>query len=1195
MREPDVSSCGVRRRPGLRLSGPAPVALLVLWAACAGATQIRVGWSEIARTIRASGDTIILLPPVILVRDSVRVEAGPLPLIPDHDYRVDYAAREVRLARAWPVGTRIVVRYRSLPTTLPIRRQWMAPSDTAVADPVSAGRPVPAGGLPSIARVQPVLEPAGDLRIGGTKTFAIQVGSDRDLALEQSLRVSVNGRVGRDVDVTAELSDQNLPIQPEGTTEDIREIDKVLVQVASPHYQAVLGSYDIAWSRGEFGRYARRLDGAQVQTRHDQWSVMAGVATARGRYRTYQLPVIDGNQGPYRLTDEAGMTGIVVIAGTERVWIDGELLRRGDNNDYTMDYAAGEITFARKRLVTGDMRVIADYEYTAEDYGRTSVLMGADFATAGKGWQVAVLFAQEGDNASEPLALSIDDTARSAIAAAGDDPLAAARPGWTARAGGAYRAVSVDSAHFAYVGDAAYGDYDVSFTHVGSGKGSYTREQGFFSAVYTWRGPGQGDWVPYILYPLPERRRLATFCTGVRPFSRATLDGEVALSDVDRNTLSTIGDGNNRALAGRASFVLDATPLDMGGRDLGTVGLSAVVRAVEPGFSPMTRTTEAEDSRRWGLPVDAGRDQERTGTFAARYVPRPGHELALDVGAFDRDTTADGPAYRAYRSGAGWRTRATGWPALQAYAEVIRSRASRPGEDAVNDQITRGAASATYAVGHLVPGARFEGELDVASAGGRRVRGTRYDEYGAQIATAGIGAFAASAGVERRVDQAFDTTLASWADQQRALTQTWRAAVRQWHGFSLAGEYAWRRREGPAVGPATVSDVADVDAELDTRNGLLRNRVRYRVAATRTARRERIYVRAEQGHGDFAPRDPDDDRQYLAEDEVIEVPPGDPRASYVLRYRDTDEFQPTVSLDASWQIGLDLGRVWRGAPDPRSNRLRPIWQRLLRIISTETALQVSEAESLRTADLYLVKFWTFRRPGRSPTVRGSLSFLQDVMLWQHARRGDLRLRTRTSEDYDASLLQQTGTPAVTRQEELAARGRLRFAGLRADWMGELSYQRDHRSGGQFDYRARRMLLDQTWAWHPTLQVEWALRNEAGVGSDPTPDAGTAADLSRPLRAYLVGFEPSFRRAWGNRGMVRLSAQWFGVSGRNLLPGASLPIRLLDGRNVGSNFRWAALLTYRLSALVTASLTYDGRKVPRQDAVHTGRMEVRATF
>jgi len=864
-----------------------------------------------------------------------------------------------------------------------------------------------------------------------------------------------------------------------------------------------------------------------------------------------------------------------------------------------MEYAAGEITFTRKRLITQDMRIVIDYEYASEQYARTSALASAYYGNDAT-WRTSVFFAQEGDNAEEPLALAIDDAAKRIVAAAGDDPARASVPGWTQSDSGSYRAVDLSAERFEYVGP-GNGQYNVSFTRVGPGGGSYVREQGFFLQSYRYVGAGMGDWVPRIVYPLPERQRLLSFWTSGQPLRRVRLEGELAVSDFDRNTLSPIDDGDNTKLAGRASLNLDDVPLTWRGSDLGTITVSAVGRDVESGFAPMSRTTEVEDNRRWGLSLSADRTQERTVELATTYLPRPGHRLDADIGWFDRDTTATEPAYRAWRGGARWNTSAPGWPAMKLFVEQIRSRTT-PGEAEVSrGTIRRGAAMLRNPLWHLIPGGRLEGELDETTRADRTVQGVRYGLWAADLASGGVESFAASASVEERLDQRYDTTLTpglsrrGWSEDQRALTQVWRAAIRQWRGLSATGEYTWRRRQGPRVGPATVSDVAEFDVRHEAWDGLMRHAVRYRVSGTRTAKRERAYVYVGAGRGEYAPVNADDQRAILMESEVMDVPPGDPRASYVLRYVDAEEFQPTVQLEASWQVNFDFTRAWKGAPDPRSNRERPLWQRLLRVMTTETILEVSETDSTRNRDLYLVKFWTFRRQGKSPTVRGMWQFRQDLTLWPNSRRGDLRLRVSQSDDYDASILQQQRVPAISRSQEYGLRARLRFIPQEADWSGELGYQRDTRSGSEFDYRARRVLLDQTWAYHPSFQTEWSVRNENGMGTDPTPDAHVAQDPATPLRAYFVGLEPGFRRAWGNRGMIRVTGQWSGVFAENLAPGAALPIRLLNGRNTGHNFRWTALLTYRLSSLVTASVTYTGRKTPGSSVIHSGRAEVRAVF
>jgi len=89
----------------------------------------------------------------------------------------------------------------------------------------------------------------------------IKQGFDDKLGIQNA---APPGKLSSDLDLVAALTDENVPLQPEGTTQTLQELDKVFIELKNPHYGATLG--DFVYERGErqggeFGRLSRKLQG----------------------------------------------------------------------------------------------------------------------------------------------------------------------------------------------------------------------------------------------------------------------------------------------------------------------------------------------------------------------------------------------------------------------------------------------------------------------------------------------------------------------------------------------------------------------------------------------------------------------------------------------------------------------------------------------------------------------------------------------------------------------------------------------------------------------------------------------------------------------------------------------------------------------------------------------------------------------
>ncbi|KYG76064.1 hypothetical protein [Roseivirga spongicola] len=406
----------------------------------------------------------------------------------------------------------------------------------------------------------------------GSISRGVSFGNRQDVFVNSTLNLQMEGQLTENVNLRAVITDRNVPFQPEGNTQQIQDFDNVFIELFNEDKWRLKGG-DVVLQNGEsnFLRYYKNVQGAQFTTKYkmaggfEAETTVAG-SVAKGRFASVSIDPIEGVLGPYRVKGPNNERFIIILAGSEKVFIDGEQMTRGFDNDYVIDYNLGEITFTNEVLITKFTRIRVDYEYSDQNYSR-SIIQASHYQRNDK-LNFAFNYYNEKDNRNQPLLFDLSDEEKVILANAGDDLDNAV----TSRVDSVeynpdlilYRktegqdalGVNYDIYQYSTNPDSAF--FDVRFTEVGFGGGNYVlRNTTANGRIYDWvapvNGQAQGNYEPIAILNAPNQRSMVTLAGGVKLNKTDELQAEVAFSKNDVNLYSEQDSEDDDGLAYKVS------------------------------------------------------------------------------------------------------------------------------------------------------------------------------------------------------------------------------------------------------------------------------------------------------------------------------------------------------------------------------------------------------------------------------------------------------------------------------------------------------------------------------------------------------------------------------------------------------------------------------------------------------------------
>lgn len=480
----------------------------------------------------------------------------------------------------------------------------------------------------------------GTLSKSGSISRGITIGNNQDLGVSSSLNLNLSGQLTPKIGIRAAITDNNIPFQPEGNTQQLQDFDQIYIQLFTDETELTAGDFRIETPNSYFMSFLKRAQGLSIKHRFNIQrkkvendvpgflEVKGSGALSRGKFNRQIIQGVEGNQGPYRLRGAESESFIVVIAGTERVYIDGQLLTRGQEHDYIIDYNTAELTFTSKRLITKDSRVIVEFQYSERNYSRSLFHVGTDFEKNRLKVRFNLYSEQDGKNGllngdltGDQLQMlqDIGDSLGLAVIPSIDsvgfstDQVRYKKIDSTITISGV--PVYVPEV-FVYSINADSALYQVRFSDVGAGNGDYVQIQTTANGrVYQWVAPDtitgahKGRYIPAKQIITPKMSQLFTLAAEYKVGKNGNVMVEGALSNTDLNRFSSADNEDNLGYGVKVKYD-HIIPLADSGKWALKTGVD--FENINENFRPIERYRTVEFDRDWNL-----RDQNQ---YTNQYI-----------------------------------------------------------------------------------------------------------------------------------------------------------------------------------------------------------------------------------------------------------------------------------------------------------------------------------------------------------------------------------------------------------------------------------------------------------------------------------------------------------------------------------------------------------------------------------------------
>ncbi len=451
--------------------------------------------------------------------------------------------------------------------------------------------------------------PFDGLNTSGSISRGITIGNNQNAVVNSELDLQITGRISEKIGIRASIQDANIPAQEGGYSQNLNEFDQIFIELFSDNWNIRAGDIDLVNEQSYFGRFQKKIQGISlggtIKSDDSETTMFVSGGVVRGVFARSQFVGQEGNQGPYKLVGPNGELFILIISGSERVFINGLLLQRGENRDYVIDYNAGELRFNSTYPITSDMRITVEYQYSDRNYTRFIGYGGGNYTS--EKLDIGAYGYIESDAKNQPLQQNLSPEQVEVLKQAGDDPSQMIAPSAVPDSFSdnkiLYRKEFFDGEEiFVFSNNPEDELFQVRFTLIGENQGNYiisdnTAISRIFEFVPPVNGVPQGNYEPVIRLFAPTQIQLGGVNGTYRPTEKTSIGFELAASKQDLNLFSNLDNDDNTGFAARIQAKQKIIQKEEG------LQLDSYMNAdyIDANFNTIERLYNIEFNRDWSL------------------------------------------------------------------------------------------------------------------------------------------------------------------------------------------------------------------------------------------------------------------------------------------------------------------------------------------------------------------------------------------------------------------------------------------------------------------------------------------------------------------------------------------------------------------------------------------------------------------